>query len=120
MPERAHKGEWLEIKNLVLPVGERASQVPEDTKKVPLVLKVKGFLVQPDVAIIGDEVLIETRTGRCVQGFVCNINPPYSHSFGAPIAELLSIGREVRAILQELSPDQNPPAEQEQNPLGLL
>ena len=96
------KGTWVEISKIVLPAGERAPQVPEDTQQLPLEMRVKGFLLEP--AILGDEVEIETPTGRRLRGTLREINPAYSHSFGAPIPELSTIGGEVRALLckQEL------------------
>ncbi|MEL7655211.1 MAG: 2-amino-4-oxopentanoate thiolase subunit OrtA, partial [Bacillota bacterium] len=56
------KGEWVRIHKIILQPSERAPQVPEDTKLVPLEMWDKGFL-QED-ANIGDEVTIETVTGR--------------------------------------------------------
>ena len=47
MAERAAQGAWVEIHRCVLQAGERAPQVPEDTQRVPLEMRVKGFLVAP-------------------------------------------------------------------------
>jgi hypothetical protein len=91
------KGTWVEVSKIVLPAGERAPQVPVDTQQLPLVMRVKGFLMEP--ATLGDEVEIETAVGRCLHGTLSEINPAYSHSFGAPIHELSTIGGEVRALL---------------------
>jgi hypothetical protein len=93
------KGTWVEIHNIVLPAGERAPQVPEDTQQLALEMRVKGFLVEP--AELDEEVEIITTAGRHLCGRLIEVNPAYSHQFGAPIAELLTIGGEVRAILRE-------------------
>lgn len=91
------KGSWVEIYRVVLPAGERAPQVPEDTQKVPLEMRVKGFLTGP--AVVGEEAEIITAAGRRLQGTLTQLNPAYSHGFGAPIPELSTIGGEVRSML---------------------
>ncbi len=91
------KGEWVLIHNIVLTPEERAPQVPDDTKKVPLELWVKGYL-QHD-ANIGDEVTVLTRTKRTAKGKLLEVNPYYKHDFGKFIPELLKIGDQVRDIL---------------------
>ena len=99
MAERIAPGTWVEIHRLVLRPGERAPQIPEDTKAVPLEMRVKGFLAA--VAALGDEAEVITAAGRRVRGTLTEVNPPYTHGFGAPIPELSSIGRELRAISRE-------------------
>ena len=101
---RAEKGTWVEIHSMVLPAGERAPQVPKDTQKVPLVMRVKGFLLE--AANVGDVVEIETRTGRRLSGTLVIVNPAYTHTFGSPIDELSAIGSEVRNILKERGTNQ--------------
>jgi len=96
--ELIKKGTWVEIYRVVLPAGERAPQVPEDTQQLPLEMRVKGFLV--GAAALGNEVEIETSTGRRLRGTLSEINPAYRHTFGAPIPELSTIGGEVRSILR--------------------
>jgi len=98
MTELTGKGTWVEIHRIVLPAGERVPQVPDDTRQVPLEMRVKGFLVAP--ASPGEEADIVTPVGRRLRGVVMEINPAYTHGFGAPIAELSGIGREVRALLR--------------------
>lgn len=93
------KGTWVEIRRVVLPAGERAPQVPDDTQRVPLEMKVKGFLMAP--ASLGEEAEIETSAGRRLRGTLTEVNPAYSHSFGLPIPELSTIAEEVSAILRE-------------------
>lgn len=91
------KGEWVRIHKVILKPEERAPQVPEDTKKVPLEMWVKGFL-QSD-ANIGDEVEIETVTGRKETGTLVELNPYYTHNFGVFVPELIEIDKQVRGIL---------------------
>jgi len=91
------KGEWVLIHKNILEPSERAPQVPDDTKKVPLELWVKGYL-QKD-ANIGDEVTVLTRTKRVVSGKLLEVNPYYKHNYGKFVPELLKIGDQVRDIL---------------------
>ena len=84
MTELIGKGAWVEIHRIVLPAGERAPQVPADTRQFPLETRVKGFLVAP--ASVGQEAEIVTAFGRRLRGVVRQINPAYTHGFGAPIA----------------------------------
>ena len=99
MTELIEKDTWVEIQNIILPAGERAPQVPDDTQQVPLEMRVKGFLVEP--AALGDEVEIVTPVGRRLRGKLVDVNPAYTHQFGAPIPELSTIGSEVRAMLRQ-------------------
>jgi hypothetical protein len=87
------KGTWVEIEQIVLKPEERAPTLPEDTKKVPYVLRVSGFLLED--AEMGEEVRIRTRIGRELAGILKTVNPSYSHSFGTVVPELLTIGTEA-------------------------
>ena len=93
----AKKGDYVNIYSVVLTADERAPQVPEDTKKVPLETWVKGFLNHD--ADLNDEVEITTMTGRIVKGKLVETEPTYSHSYGNHIPEVLKIGRDLREIL---------------------
>lgn len=95
---RAETGDWVQVHNIVLKVGERAPQVPEDTKSVPLEMWVKGFATGP--AVVGEEIEVRTLTGRLARGTLVCINPAYPHTFGRPVPELLPIGLELRRILR--------------------
>ncbi|HEY7494076.1 MAG TPA: 2-amino-4-oxopentanoate thiolase subunit OrtA [Candidatus Tectomicrobia bacterium] len=98
MTERATKHTWVEVHRMVLAPGERAPQVPTETQRVPLEMRVKGFLTH--AARLGEEAEILTPAGRTLTGILTAINPAYTHLYGAPIPELLPIGGEVRAFLQ--------------------
>jgi hypothetical protein len=94
---KAKKGDWVKIHSIVLKPEERAPQVPDDTKLVPLETWVKGFI--QDDAELGDQVKVETYTGRLVEGKLVEIAPTFKHSFGENVPELLQIGKQLREIL---------------------
>lgn len=91
------KGTWVEIERIVLSSEERTNNLPEDTKKTPLVMWVKGFCL--DNCKIGEEVEVETITGRIEKGIVTRVEPNYTHSFGKYISEIAYIGLQAREIL---------------------
>lgn len=93
----AKKGDWVQIHQIVLKPEERAPQVPDDTKKVPLELWVKGYALAE--AEVGAQIEIETTTGRKVKGDLVAVNPRYIHSFGEFVPELLRVDRQVKEIL---------------------
>lgn len=99
MPETIAEGAWVEIHRIVLTPDRRAPQVPEDTARVSLEMRVKGFLTAP--AALGEQAEVITAAGRHLAGVLSAVNPPYEHGFGAPIAELSTIGNEVRALLRQ-------------------
>lgn len=94
----ANKGDWVQIHIEVLSASERAANIPEDTKKVPLEMWVKGEL-QNEEASIGDPVSVVTKTGRIVEGTLVDIAPCYTHSFGDYVPELDQIDRMVKNAL---------------------
>lgn len=86
------KGTWVEIEQVVLQPAERSASLPEDTKKVPYILRVSGFLVMD--ANLGQQVQVRTIIGRVISGELKVIHPSYRHGFGTVIPELLTIGTE--------------------------
>lgn len=103
MQVQAHKGDWVQVYLVVLEARSRAPQVPEDTAKVPLEMKVKGSLVE-DSAVMGDTVTVETAVGRRITGKLVAIDPPYDVGFGPPPVELRSVGSELRRMLKQEVP----------------
>lgn len=97
----AKKGDWVQIHQIILSPSERAPQIPDETRKVPLELQVKGFLVN-DSAEIGEEATIRTLIDRELSGKLVAIRPSYEVNYGEPQQELLAIGPELRAILREV------------------
>jgi 2-amino-4-ketopentanoate thiolase alpha subunit len=93
------KGTWIEVERMVLSPEERSSNLPEDTKKTPLMMWVKGFCINE--CEIGEEVEVETLTGRIEKGIVTECEPNYTHSFGKYVGEISYIGRQARKILSE-------------------
>ena len=91
------KGEWVRIHRIILQPSERAPQVPDDTKKVPLEMWTKGYLDED--AEMGSEVSVTTATGRKETGTLIDVNACYKHDFGEFVPELLAIDRQVRGIL---------------------
>ena len=99
MGDKIAKGTWVQIHNIVLKAEERTAKLPDDTKKVPLEMWVKGFLKED--AAIGDTVTVETITGREETGTLVEAEPAYPHGFGdIYIPELLQIGLQARAIMR--------------------
>jgi hypothetical protein len=99
MADLVAQGTWVEVHRVVLAPGERAPHIPEDTKRLPLEMRVKGFLAA--AGVLGEEVEIVTPAGRRLRGTLSEINPSYSHGFGSPIPELSTIRGELRALLRE-------------------
>ena len=99
MPDRSPVGTWVELHAVVLTPARRAPQVPEDTKRVPLEMRVKGFLTES--RRLGEDAEIVTPSGRRLRGRLAAVNPPYTHGFGPPIPELARVGADARAILRE-------------------
>jgi hypothetical protein len=93
----ASKGDYVTIYDVVLTKDERAPQVPDDTKRVPLEMRVRGFLTHD--ATLEEQVTIETITGRTVTGKLIELAPTYTHSFGKHVPEIFEIGKKLRSIL---------------------
>ncbi len=93
------KGSWVQIHKIVLKAEERTAQIPEDTKKVPLEMWVKGFL--NDDANMFDHVKITTLTERTEEGTLVAFEPSYHHDYGDFVVELLQIDKMVKNALSE-------------------
>ncbi|HHV25584.1 2-amino-4-ketopentanoate thiolase [Anaerosalibacter bizertensis] len=93
------KGSWVQVHQIILKPEERTAKIPEETKKVPLELWVKGYLnVDGD---IGDIVEITTLTKRKVEGELVEVNPIYDYGFGEEfVPELVQIGEMVKSIVR--------------------
>lgn len=88
------KGKWVQIRKVVLEASERAKHIPEDTKKQPLIMWVKGFLLEN--AELGNQVQIETVTGRIETGTLIEVDPSFKHNYGEFVPEILQIDRILR------------------------
>ena len=95
----AKKGDWVQIHKIVLKPEERTAKIPEETKKVPLEMWVKGYLKED--ANIGDTVEIVTVAKRTVKGELVEVNPVYTYSFGEEfVPELVKVGEMVKNIVR--------------------
>jgi len=92
---RCTADDWVEVESILLEPADRATNLPEDTAAQPLRMWVKGFA--RTAAAVGDELTVETMTGREVTGTLTEINPGYFHTFGKPAPELTAVGRDLRA-----------------------
>lgn len=93
----AKKGDWVQIHNVILKPEERAPQIPDDTKKVPLEMWTKGTILH--AAKIGEQVEIVTATGRRVKGTLEEVNPSYTHSFGSFVPEIIKVDTGLKEML---------------------
>ena len=98
----ANKGDWVRVHSILMEAGDRAPGVPDDTAEVPYELWDKGFLIS-DRAEIGEEVEIETITGRKIAGNLLETNPSYDHDFGEFIPEILMIDKQLKDIMGEIT-----------------
>ncbi|MDL2214013.1 2-amino-4-ketopentanoate thiolase [Clostridia bacterium OttesenSCG-928-O13] len=94
----ATKGSWVAIRKTLLEAAQRTGKLPDETKKVPFTMWVKGYLAAD--ADIGDEVQVTTRTGRTESGILEEVNPHYEINYGNYVPELQHIGEEARKILK--------------------
>lgn len=94
---RCTVGEWVEVERVLLEPADRSANLPPETARQPMLVWVAGFATGR--AALGEEVTVETMTGRLVTGRLSAINPGYFHTFGHPIPELVSVGKDLRARL---------------------
>ncbi|MDA3936323.1 MAG: 2-amino-4-oxopentanoate thiolase subunit OrtA [Actinomycetota bacterium] len=94
-PVRCEVGEWVEVERVLLEPADRSPNLPPETASQPMLVWVAGFAMSE--ADLGDEVSVETMTGRTVTGRLSAINPGYYHTFGDPVPELVRVGRDLRA-----------------------
>lgn len=91
------QGQWVEVHNIVLNPSQRAPQLVEDTKKVPLEMRVKGYLLEDSQ--LGQVVKIKTIIGRTVEGKLIRENPRHEFDYGEPVPEIMTIGTELKSRL---------------------
>ena len=94
----AKKNDCVRIHRNVLEPEERTGKLPEDTKKVPLEMCVKGRL-QKETAEIGDEVTVITSVGRTEYGKLIEVNPCYELNYGEFVPEILQMEEMLREAL---------------------
>jgi hypothetical protein len=92
-------GDWVEVEYKLLEPADRAKNLPEDTAAQPLLAWVKGFARAG--AALGEELEVETMTGRVVRGVLTDATPGYTHTFGTQPPEIAAVGRDLRARLAQ-------------------
>lgn len=97
----AVRGKRIRIRKTVLESGERSERIPEDTRRTPMVMWVKGSLIESNGAV-GDTVTVETDTGRRVAGELVDEAPSWNHGFGGQVPELDELARRLRRLAREL------------------
>ncbi|MFA7507344.1 MAG: 2-amino-4-oxopentanoate thiolase subunit OrtA, partial [Bacilli bacterium] len=70
----------VQIERVVLKSVERTGNLPDDTKRVPLKMKLKGRLVTK--SNLGDYVKIVTQTNRIDEGYLIDVEPYFKHDYG--------------------------------------
>ncbi len=98
------KNAWVQIHKIILKPEERSQNLPEDTKKVPLEMWVKGRLLAD--ACINEVVSIKTTTGRIETGVLIHENPAYLHTYGNFVPEILEIDHIVKSALSSGEDDE--------------
>lgn len=93
----AKQGDWVRIHRVILPAEERTANLPEDTKKVPFEMWVKGHLLEDGE--ICDEVRIKTVSGREEHGTLIEVNPQFDVNFGNFVPEVLEMDVRLRTAL---------------------
>jgi 2-amino-4-ketopentanoate thiolase alpha subunit len=93
----AREGDWVEVEVKLLDPADRSRNLPPETAEKPLMMWVKGFA--EGEAALGEELTIETITGRKVTGALSAVEPGYYITYGPPIRELTHVGRDLRARL---------------------
>ncbi len=92
------KGDWIEISSQILTSSERASNLPDDTAAMPYVMKTRGTAMENGQ--LGEEILIQTPSGRQLKGKAEEIDPYYTHDFGECVPELVEIRKTIRAMMK--------------------
>lgn len=75
-----NKDTVVQIERVILKCTERAENLPEDTKKVPLKMRVKGKLLLD--SNLDAFVKIITQTNRIEEGYLIMKEPYFEHSYG--------------------------------------
>lgn len=96
--QTAKKGNWVQIRTVILKANERTSRIPKDTQKCDLIQLTKGFLKE-ESAGVGDEVTVITAVGRIVKGTLVDIAPCYKHNFGEFVPEIIQIEDQLKKIM---------------------
>jgi len=94
----SHIGSWVEIAWVAMTPSERAEQLPQSSRAVSVVAKVRGFALAS--AALGEELSVKTFAGRILSGTLVDLSPGHTHSFGRPQPLLLAVGGALREELK--------------------
>lgn len=100
MTEQAQAGDWVQIHRIVLTPEQRPTNLPAETRAVPLEMRIKGWLIT-ESGNLGGEVTIRTAIGRKMTGRLIAVNPAYGHDFGQAVPELLAAGDDLVALMRD-------------------
>jgi hypothetical protein len=93
------KKTYVEIEKILLNPDERSPHIPNDTKEIPFIMRVKGFLLKD--AKIGNQVNIITMTKRIETGTLVNIKPSYQHTFGHFVDEVMKVRMDILSEMED-------------------
>lgn len=91
------KGKFVRIKKVILNPDQRASNIPEETKKVPLIMWTKGILLEE--ANLGDNVKVKTLSNRVETGELVEVNHIQKVDYGSFVEELFIVGQKAKEEL---------------------
>ena len=88
----------VRVHRVELAPHERSPLVPEDTARVPFESWVNGWLLDDGVRL-GEQARVRTAAGRIVHGTLLELDPGYTHTFGAPPPGLLAASERARSLV---------------------
>src|SRR5690554_6196437 len=97
------KNTYVLIKKIILDHEDRTAHLPDDTKRVDYVMKIKGLLTHD--ANLNDEVTILSDTHRLIKGKLIEVNPSYTHSYGKHLDEVLKMKSIILSEMEDLNHD---------------
>ncbi len=95
------KNRYVEIRRTLLEAGKRNKNIPEETKKVPLEMRMRGTLLEDGNLL--EHVRIETETGRMEEGILVSVDPRYDHDFGGHVEELRIVRQRIRKDMRDIT-----------------
>ncbi|MGV8980423.1 2-amino-4-oxopentanoate thiolase subunit OrtA [Clostridium sp.] len=93
------KGTWVEVEEIVLLPEDRATNIPDETKKTPLKSWTRGKCLSD--CELGEQAKVETNIGRIASGKIVDIEPGYYHTYGRYVEEISNIGKQAREIIKK-------------------
>ena len=94
------KNAFVQIYKTILRPNERAKNIPNDTRSIPMEMRVKGFLLTR--AKVGDIVQIQTATGRIEEGILLVVEPYFTHNFGHHVKAIDRIRQIIKHETEDL------------------